>query len=171
MYQNFISMKKIIFILSLFILASCSKDDDSQAVDQLFLSNNVGFWETTFNDLGVNVAVEITPTKAKSYSKLISDNCYTSSNVQLSGDLNVDKHTATEYSSVLSNVSVEEIFSGDDLDYLISEGINFIDIASSYASSGNNYISFAEIYYEAGTLYEVLNVSGNLGKVNSIVKC
>ena len=170
MYRNFISMKKIIFILSLFILASCSKDDDSQAVEQLFLSNNVGFWETTFNDLGVNVAVEITPTKAKSYSKLISDNCYTSSNVQLSGDLNVDKHTATEYTSVLSNVSVEEIFSGD-LDYLISEDINFIDIASSYGSSGNNQISFAEIYYKAGTLYEVLNVSGNLGKVNSIVKC
>lgn len=164
-------MKKFLFILSIFLFVSCSKDDDSQVTEQLFLSNNVGFWETTFNDLGVNVAVEITPSKAKAYSKLISDNCYNSSNVQLTGDLYVDTHTATEYTSVLSNVPVEEIFSGDDLDYLISEGIYYIDIASSYGSSGNNYISFSEIYYEAGTLYEVLNVSGNLGKVNSIVKC
>jgi len=164
-------MKKFLFILSIFLFVSCSKDDDSQVTEQLFLSNNVGFWETTFNDLGVNVAVEITPSKAKAYSKLISDNCYKSSNVQLTGDLYVDTHTATEYTSVLSNVPVEEIFSGDDLDYLISEGIYFIDIASSYGSSGNNYISFAEIYYEAGTLNEVLDVSGNLGKVNSIVIC
>ena len=164
-------MKKFLFILSIFLFVSCSKDDDSQVTEQLFLSNNVGFWETTFNDLGVNVAVEITPSKAKSYSKLISDNCYNSSNVQLTGDLYVDTHTATEYNSVLSNVPVEEIFSGDDLDYLISEGIYYIDIASSYGSSGNNYISFSEIYYEAGTLYEVLSASGNLGKVNTIVKC
>ena len=69
-------MKKFLFILSIFLFVSCSKDDDSQVTEQLFLSNNVGFWETTFNDLGVNVAVEITPSKAKAYSKLISDNCY-----------------------------------------------------------------------------------------------
>ncbi len=165
-------MKKLLFILSIFLFVSCSKDDDDSQVDeQLFLSNNVGFWETTFNDLGVNVAVEITPSKAKAYSKLISDNCYYSSDVQLTGDLYVDTHTATEYTTVLRNIPVEEIFSGDELDYLIILGISFIDLASSYGSYGSNYIAFSEIYFEAGTLNEVLNISGNLGKVNSIVKC
>ena len=67
-------MKKL-FLFTIVILSisffSCSSNDKN-IEDQLFLANHVGNWEVTFNDLGVNVAAEITPSSLKLFSKLIS---------------------------------------------------------------------------------------------------
>tara|TARA_B100000780_G_C21032605_1_gene414078 strand:- start:113 stop:628 length:516 start_codon:yes stop_codon:yes gene_type:complete len=164
--------KYFLFILLILLTLSCSKDNDLIEEESLtFLANNVGKWETTFTDLGVNVAIEITSTSTKTYSKLTSANCYNNASKQFSGTLSVETHTATKYTSLLSDVPVAEIFSGTDLDFLLSGGINYIDISSSYLSSGVNTIVFAEIYYEANTNNDVLSVQGNLGKINTIIKC
>ena len=80
-------------------------------------------------------------------------------------------HTQQQKYTTVLRISLLKKFFRDELDYLIILGISFIDLASSYGSYGSNYIAFSEIYFEAGTLNEVLNISGNLGKVNSIVKC
>lgn len=165
-------MKKHYLILfSLLILfVSCSKDTEDD-IPQLFLSNHVGNWETTFTDLGINVAVEVTSSKAKPYSKLISASCYESSGSISGGTTTVDTHTATEYTAVTKGVPVENVFSGSDLQTLKDLGISSLDIAVSYLSAGGNFISFAEIIYEANTTDEILSFSGNLGKINTIVKC
>ena len=165
-------MKKIsLLFLSMFILfISCSKDSEDD-VPQLFLANHVGNWETTFTDLGINVAVEITSSKAKAYSKLVSSSCYDATGSISGGTTTVDTHTATEYTAVTRGVPVQNVFSGSDLTTLQNLGITSLDIAVSYGSAGGNFISFAEIIYEANTTDEILSVSGNLGKINVIVKC
>ena len=164
-------MKKTYLILvSLFILfVSCTKDSDD--APQLFLANHVGFWETTFFDLETNVAAEVTPSKVKIYSKAISDGCYSPSRSISGGVTKVETHTATEYTAVTSNVPVANVFSGSDLEIVLDLGISLVDIAVSYASSGENFISFAEIIYESNTTNELLTVSGNLGRINVLVKC
>ena len=165
-------MKKIsLLFLSIFILfISCSKDSEVD-VPELFLANHVGNWETTFTDLGINVAVEITSSKAKTFSKLVSEGCYNAAGSVSGGTTTVDTHTATEYTAVTRGVPVQNVFSGSDLTTLQNLGITSLDIAVSYLSSGGNFISYAEIIYEANTTDEILSVSGNLGKINVIVKC
>jgi hypothetical protein len=166
------NIKKILLLtlLSLFII-SCSKDSEDDDIPQLFLANHVGDWETTFNDLGVNVAVEITPSKAKSYSKLVSANCYNAAESISGGTTTVEVHSAFEYTAVTKGIPVANVFSGSDLTTLQDLGITSLDIAVSYGSSGGNSISFAEIIYEANTTDEIYSVSGNLGKINALVKC
>jgi hypothetical protein len=159
----------IIVILSISFF-SCSSNDKN-IEDQLFLANHVGNWEVTFNDLGVNVAAEITPSSLKLFSKLISESCYNSVNSSIPGNLIVVTHSASEYTAVKRNISVYDIFSGADLQLLIDNGIDKIDIAFSYQSAGGNYISFSEIYYISGTQTEILSAQGLLGKINTIIKC
>lgn len=165
-------MKKILLLalLSLFIM-SCSKDSEGDDIPELFLANHVGDWETTFNDLGINVAVEITRSKVKSYSKLVSASCYNAAGSISGGTTTVDTHSAFEYSAVTTGVPVANVFSGSDLTILQDLGVTSLDIAVSYKSSGGNIISFAEIIYEANTTDDILSITGNLGKVNVIVKC
>lgn len=160
----------LILLLSLLTI-SCSKDSEDDDIPQLFLANHVGDWETTFNDLGVNVAVEITPSKAKTYSKLVSASCYNAAGSISGGTTTVDTHSAFEYTAVTKGVPVANVFSGSDLTILQDLGITSLDIAVSYESEDGNFISFAEIIYEANTTDEILSISGNLGKVNVIVKC
>lgn len=155
------------------MLFSCSKDDDNNSSEEplLFLSNHVGSWETTFNDLGINVAVKITETNTKSFSKLISDGCYIKADDISSGTTYVDVHTAREYTAITENINTSDVFQGEDLDLLNSMGISKIDIEASYQSSSSSFISFAEIIYESGTFNEIISFSGNLGRINKIIEC
>jgi hypothetical protein len=167
-------MKKVLLLFAVVTLSisffSCSSDDDNME-EQLFLANHEGNWETTFNDLGVNVAVEITPTSLKPFTKLISTSCYKSVNNSIPGTFIVDTHSASEYTAVIRNILVSDVFTGSDLQLLLDIGITKIDIAFSYQSSGGNSIAFSEIYYKTGTLDEILSADGLLGKINTIVKC
>jgi hypothetical protein len=167
-------MKKVsllfVVVISLISFFSCSSSDDNME-EQLFLANHVGNWETTFNDLGVNVAAEITPTSLKTFSKLISASCYNSVDNTIPGTLIVDTHSASEYTAVKRNISVYDVFTGSDLQLLLDNGITKIDIAFSYQNSGGDSIAFSEIYYITGTLDEILSAEGILGKINTIVKC
>jgi hypothetical protein len=167
-------MKKLLVLFAVSILSisffSCSSNDDSME-EQLFLANHLGSWETTFTDLGVNVAAEITTTSLKSFSKLTSASCYNSANNNIPGTLIVDTHSAFEYTAVKRNISVYDVFTGSDLELLLDSGITKIDLAWSYQSSGGDYIAFSEGYYIAGTMDEILSLEGTLRKINTIVKC
>jgi hypothetical protein len=167
-------MKKALVLLVVAILSisffSCSSNDDNME-EQLFLANHVGNWETTFNDLGVNVAAEITPTTLKTFSKLITASCYDSVDNAIPGTLIVDTHSASEYTAVKRNISVYDVFTGSDLELLLDNGITNIDIAFSYQSSGGDSIVFSEIYYISGTLDEILSAEGFIVQINTIVKC
>lgn len=160
----------LIKLILLLIVFSCSKESDDVNSD-LFLLNHVGTWETTFQDLEINVAIEITSNSAKTFSKSIYFGCYQNSSNISGGILYVETHTKNEYTGVYQKVPVSNLFTGSDLEYLTSQGISLIDIAFSYQTASEDYISFAEIYYEAGTFNEIVELSGLFGKIDKIVKC
>ena len=162
-------MKKIVFPIIVFFIISCSKDSATPAPTN-FNEAHVGAWKTTFTDLGVDVVLDVTKTDSKSYSKLTTSSCYNASQ-PTGGTTEVLVNTTQELSTYTTNIPASNVFSGSDLNLLLSNGITTVSIADDFLHTSATIISFGEIVYAGNTSTKLLTLSGNFQKITSFIKC
>ena len=158
-------MKKL-FLLSALLILSCSSDDDSNSSDPNdFAGNHIGVWKTTVEGV-IDVLIDVDATSISNYSKLTTDNCYDYSPPTIGGSNVILSNTPDEYTFYTTGIPTQNVFSGDDLDFVVNDlGYNTVDISGAYLHTTETIISFAEIIY--GGDIELVTLSGNLAKQSS----
>ncbi len=163
-------MKKL-FLFVFLIIISCSKENSSSESNPTnFNEAHVGAWKTTFTANGVDVLFDITNTDTKSYNKLTTASCYNETPPS-GGSTNILINTTEELSLFTTNIPAANIFSGNDLSLLLSNGITTVSIADDFLHTSSTIISFGEVVYAGNTTTELLTLSGNFQKIPSFVKC
>ena len=167
-------MKKLSYLLlSGLILVnfftSCDKDE-AKDTPTGFLASHVGNWKTTYLDLELEQVINISSSNFKIYSKYTFEDCYNLYTSSTGGGTTVFlENTPEKLSYTTTNIPASSLFSGEDLLYLLDNGIYTLSSSTVFLQTTPTIISFAEIIY-AGDI-EILTLSGNFSKINSFVQC
>ena len=159
-------MKKLLLLSALLIFACSSDDsnDNNNSNQNDFFSNHIGVWKTTFEGV-LDILIDIDSDNISTYSKLTDDSCYNYTPPITGGTTVIISNTPDEYIYDSTGIPVQNVFSGDDLDIVVSAGYDTVDIAGAYLHTTQTIISFSEIIY-AGNI-ELVTTTGNLAKQNS----
>ena len=163
-------MKKIILILTVITLFSCSSNNDDSPAPTTFFPSHVGNWKTTFTAQNVDVVTVISNSNSSTYSKATSANCYNFV-PPVGGNAQVLEDTTQKLSIYTSNIPASSIFSGADLNLLISNGYTTVAVSDVFLHTSSTVISFGEVIYAGNSTIELLTLSGNFVKISSFVNC
>jgi hypothetical protein len=145
----------------------------NNTIDSPFLASHQGNWKTSFTDLGIDILFQISEDNTNSFNKLSTSSCWDKSVETNSGSKTILEDTSESYLIAQYGVNANEIFEGEDLQYIYSLGYSKLDIVSAFASNGYPYtlIGFFEGIYPAGTSTELLTLSGTMSKISSFNIC
>ena len=164
-------MKKIILMLTVISLFSCSSNNDNSSAPTTFFPSHVGNWKTTFTAQNVDVVAVISNSNSSTYSKATSANCYNFVPPTVGGNTQVLEDTTQKLSIYTSNILASSIFSGEDLNFLISNGYTTVAVSDVFSHTSSTVISFGEVIYAGNSTIELLTLSGNFVKISSFVNC
>ncbi len=164
-------MKKIILSILVIALFSCSSNNDSSPAPTTFFPSHVGNWKTTFTTQNVDVVTVISNSNSSNYSKVTSANCYNFVPPTVGGNTQVLEDTTQKLSIYTSNIPASSIFSGADLNLLISNGYTTVAISDVFLHTSSTVISFGEVICAGNSTIELLTLSGNFVKISSFVNC
>lgn len=145
----------------------------NNAINSPFLASHQGNWKTSFTDLGIDILFQISEDNTNSFNKSSASSCWNKSDETNSGSKTILEDTSESYLIAQYGVNANEIFEGEDLQYIYSLGYSKLDIVSAFASNGYPYtlIGFSEGIYLAGTSTELLTLSGTMAKISSFNIC
>lgn len=159
-------MKKLIYLLFVFTLISCSSSDDDADIVKVpttFEEAAIGQWVAQITD-ETRMAIEITLNDSSVYTS-VGDACFTQT-FSDDGDSEIIKNTISVLETLTTDIPVASIFSGEQLVVLRNAGILNIDARSTYSLVGS-IINFTYEYYVGD---ETIILSGTFIK-KSFNKC
>ena len=138
-------MKKLIYLLFVFTLISCSSSDDDADIVKVpttFEEAAIGQWVAQLT--GVRLGLEVTSNDSSVYTS-VGDACFTQS-FSNEGTTTVIRNTTSVLEGLTSNLPVSSVFSGEDLVLLRDAGVEYIDSRSTYNLAGS-IINFTLEYF------------------------
>jgi hypothetical protein len=170
-------MKKLSFLLVTALIlvtffVSCDKDDaKSDDVPSGFLASHVGNWKTTFTEQNVDEILNVSSSKVLVYAKSTAASCYNLIQSPGGGNAQVLEDTTQKLSIYTTSIPASSIFSGDDLNLLISNGYTTVTSSEVFLHTSSTVISYESIVYAGNTTIELLAISADWTKINSFVNC